>query len=71
MKAAAGDIAELLEIMARLRQPVDGCPWDVAQTFATIAPFFSVSARAFCHSGSAPNAFHFCSRSASEFHTTK
>jgi ATP diphosphatase len=39
MKAAAGDIAELLEIMARLRQPVDGCPWDLAQTFATIAPY--------------------------------
>jgi ATP diphosphatase len=29
----------LLEIMARLRQPEDGCPWDVAQTFATIAPY--------------------------------
>ena len=30
---------ELLEIMARLRDPEDGCPWDVAQTFATIAPY--------------------------------
>jgi ATP diphosphatase len=39
MKAANGDIAALLEIMARLRQPEDGCPWDVAQTFATIAPY--------------------------------
>jgi ATP diphosphatase len=39
MKAASGDIAALLEIMARLRQPVDGCPWDLAQTFATIAPY--------------------------------
>lgn len=28
----------LLEIMARLRDPRDGCPWDVEQTFATIAP---------------------------------
>jgi MazG family protein len=32
-------IAELLEIMRRLRSPDGGCPWDVAQTFATIAPY--------------------------------
>ncbi len=29
----------LLEIMARLRDPDHGCPWDVEQTFATIAPY--------------------------------
>jgi MazG family protein len=29
----------LLEIMARLRDPATGCPWDVQQTFATIAPY--------------------------------
>lgn len=29
----------LLEVMARLRDPERGCPWDVAQTFATIAPY--------------------------------
>jgi MazG family protein len=29
----------LIEIMARLRDPVAGCPWDVEQTFATIAPY--------------------------------
>ena len=29
----------LLAIMARLRDPVHGCPWDVEQTFATIAPY--------------------------------
>lgn len=29
----------LLEIMARLRDPNGGCPWDVEQTFATIAPY--------------------------------
>ncbi len=29
----------LLEIMVRLRDPDDGCPWDVEQTFATIAPY--------------------------------
>lgn len=28
----------LLELMARLRDPDSGCPWDVEQTFATIAP---------------------------------
>lgn len=33
------DIARLLEIMARLRDPQDGCPWDVKQTFETIAPY--------------------------------
>lgn len=32
-------MARLLAIMARLRSPDDGCPWDVAQTFATIAPY--------------------------------
>ena len=29
----------LLTIMARLRDPERGCPWDVEQTFATIAPY--------------------------------
>lgn len=29
----------LLSIMARLRDPQHGCEWDVAQTFATIAPY--------------------------------
>ncbi|MDE1914498.1 MAG: nucleoside triphosphate pyrophosphohydrolase [Sphingomonadales bacterium] len=29
----------LLAIMARLRDPASGCEWDVAQTFATIAPY--------------------------------
>jgi MazG family protein len=32
-------IDELLAIMARLRDPKDGCPWDVEQTFQTIAPY--------------------------------
>ena len=32
------DIADLLEIMRRLRGP-GGCPWDREQTFATIAPY--------------------------------
>ncbi len=31
-------IERLLSIMARLRDPDGGCPWDVEQTFATIAP---------------------------------
>ncbi len=33
------DIARLVEIMARLRTPGTGCPWDLEQTFATIAPY--------------------------------
>ena len=33
------DIKNLLEIMRKLRDPEDGCPWDVGQTFATIAPY--------------------------------
>ena len=28
----------LLEVMARLRNPVGGCPWDLEQNFKTIAP---------------------------------
>jgi MazG family protein len=32
-------IARLLDIMAALRTPITGCPWDVEQTFATIAPY--------------------------------
>jgi len=32
-------IDRLLQIMARLRAPEGGCPWDVEQTFATIAPY--------------------------------
>jgi nucleoside triphosphate diphosphatase len=35
----SGDIRRLIEIMAALRDPVDGCPWDVQQTFASIVPF--------------------------------
>jgi ATP diphosphatase len=34
-----GDIDGLLAIMARLRDPADGCPWDREQSFATIAPY--------------------------------
>jgi MazG family protein len=30
---------ELLEIMARLRDPARGCPWDLDQDFASIAPY--------------------------------
>ncbi len=35
----ANDIRRLLTIMARLRDPQGGCPWDLQQTFATIAPY--------------------------------
>jgi ATP diphosphatase len=33
------DISRLLEIMAVLRTPGTGCPWDLEQDFATIAPY--------------------------------
>src|SRR3546814_2472386 len=36
---SAGRIDDLLDIMARLRDPDGGCPWDLQQTFATIAPY--------------------------------
>ena len=35
----SGPVDRLNAIMARLRAPVGGCPWDVEQTFATIAPY--------------------------------
>jgi len=35
----ARGIGRLLAIMARLRDPQSGCPWDVRQNFATIAPY--------------------------------
>ena len=34
-----GGMPRLLEIMRRLRNPESGCPWDIEQTFATIAPY--------------------------------
>lgn len=39
MLAPLDQMDRLLAIMARLRDPVSGCPWDVAQDFATIAPY--------------------------------
>src|SRR5215472_10553028 len=36
---ALGPVATLLAIMARLRNAENGCPWDLAQSFATIAPY--------------------------------
>jgi ATP diphosphatase len=33
------DIDRLIEIMARLRTPGTGCPWDLEQSFETIAPY--------------------------------
>lgn len=37
--APSRDIGRLIEIMVALRTPVTGCPWDLEQTFATIAPY--------------------------------
>jgi ATP diphosphatase len=39
MSDAEGEISRLLEIMAKLRDPDNGCPWDVRQSYATIAPY--------------------------------
>ena len=39
MSAAESAITALIALMARLRDPKSGCPWDQKQTFATIAPF--------------------------------
>lgn len=38
-KPPAGEIAELIAVMAALRAPVTGCPWDLEQDFASIAPY--------------------------------
>ena len=35
----AGDIRRLLDIMAKLRNPDGGCPWDLTQSFETIVPY--------------------------------
>ncbi len=39
MSEAADRLEALLALMRRLRDPVQGCPWDRQQSFATIAPF--------------------------------
>ena len=37
--SSLSSVARLVEIMARLRDPDGGCPWDVEQDFASIAPY--------------------------------
>jgi nucleoside triphosphate diphosphatase len=39
MSAAESAITALIDLMARLRDPKSGCPWDQKQTFATVAPY--------------------------------
>ena len=39
MSEAERALARLIALMARLRDPERGCPWDLKQTFATIAPY--------------------------------
>lgn len=34
-----GGMPRLVEIMARLRDPETGCPWDIEQSWGTIAPY--------------------------------
>ena len=38
-QSTASGIDRLLQIMARLRDPETGCPWDLEQNFETIAPY--------------------------------
>lgn len=38
-KNAETEIARLIDIMAQLRDPKTGCPWDIEQDFASIAPY--------------------------------
>ncbi|UZW56350.1 nucleoside triphosphate pyrophosphohydrolase [Sphingobium sp. JS3065] len=38
-KASPADIMPLANVMARLRDPETGCPWDIEQDFASIAPY--------------------------------
>lgn len=33
------ELQQLLEVMQQLRDPESGCPWDLEQTFSTIAPY--------------------------------
>ena len=37
--ASPSGIQALLDVMARLRDPKSGCPWDIVQDFASIAPY--------------------------------
>jgi ATP diphosphatase len=37
--ASPANIMPIAEVMARLRDPDQGCPWDIAQDFASIAPY--------------------------------
>ncbi|MFT8368181.1 nucleoside triphosphate pyrophosphohydrolase [Acetobacter papayae] len=39
MAEAEQQLSRLLALMARLRDPEEGCPWDKEQTFETIAPY--------------------------------
>ncbi len=39
LNEARKTIADLIEVMARLRDPNDGCPWDIEQDFKSIAPY--------------------------------
>jgi ATP diphosphatase len=39
VEASPADIMPLARVMARLRDPETGCPWDIEQDFASIAPY--------------------------------
>lgn len=54
------DFQDLLEIMSRLRQPEDGCPWDVAQTHESIRRNFIEEAYEVCEAIDEKNNAHLC-----------
>ena len=39
LKSSGDGLVDLIEVMRRLRDPDSGCPWDVEQDFASIAPY--------------------------------
>ena len=39
MSDASNETRRLIDIMAALRDPKTGCPWDIEQDFASIAPY--------------------------------
>jgi ATP diphosphatase len=39
IKNESGGMPRLIEIMRALRDPIHGCPWDIEQDFASIAPY--------------------------------
>jgi XTP/dITP diphosphohydrolase len=37
--SASSEVAELIAVVERLRDPVHGCPWDLEQTHSSLIPY--------------------------------